>query len=596
MKLKSAAAATLLLGLGASTALATEPQHIGSDTLDSIMVYLFGTNGYNFNPAVITYAPQGSGSGENAIEQDVQEWAAMSRFLTPTGFVNPNGTPSTDGCNDPGVDNTKAGCWTVAKDSLAVLGNIPQSCGTLAWGQNMAVADANGNGSVACPGCVGGSYPFADWRSVLRIIYAGQEVNGTNSTDPAATRCNSDVRLTLVNNWGNLFKGGCATGNCPNGLKHAYRRDDLSGTTAVFLELLQLPVVGATPRPFCNGDETQDADPVRRSCGAGAASDGFVTGAGASELTVCGVGPTPNARKTAGAGIGQLGADSLGLVQPVLVSIVDAYTTAAGGNGAVNCSAAGEPLNGGGAYGRVAWTTADVLRYGPLCPNGAPQVAQTCQWPKPPGQGGEGPGFGCIANRNSRPSDTVGGQGTASTFDARVYNLWARNSDGTVKTYPRTISGVVQPQRAFVSYFKARQHHCRQADETGTIGCFVSRDACSIGFAGRSAIPEFGVRGLGLRSRNTPFVDSFPVQADLATYPLARDLYLCQIDGFGTSFGTQSANFRSAQQTVYNDLVADDPAGEIAAAATQAGFFSVPDITKTCCVGSWTGPGTDGCQ
>ena len=60
-----------------------------------------------------------------------------------------------------------------------------------------------------------------------------------------------------------MFKDGCATGACSGGLRHAYRRDDLSGTTDSFLDLLQLQTISNTP--FCNGTERQDSDPIRRA-------------------------------------------------------------------------------------------------------------------------------------------------------------------------------------------------------------------------------------------------------------------------------------------------------------------------------------------
>ena len=71
--------------------------------------------------------------------------------------------------------------------------------------------------------------------------------------------CASEVRTTLINTWGNMFQGGCTNSNCTQ-LKHAFRRDDVSGTTDTFLELLALPAITATP--FCNGNEAQDLDPL----------------------------------------------------------------------------------------------------------------------------------------------------------------------------------------------------------------------------------------------------------------------------------------------------------------------------------------------
>ena len=54
------------------------------------------------------------------------------------------------------------------------------------------------------------------------------------------TRCTSAARQELVGSWANLFDtsgDNCGTNACTS-LRHAYRRDDSSGTTGVFLELI----------------------------------------------------------------------------------------------------------------------------------------------------------------------------------------------------------------------------------------------------------------------------------------------------------------------------------------------------------------------
>ena len=60
----------------------------------------------------------------------------------------------------------------------------------------------------------------------------------SSSTGAGSTKfCNSDVRYALVNNWNNLFQEGAGcNGADPDActqLKHAFRRDDVSGTTDV---------------------------------------------------------------------------------------------------------------------------------------------------------------------------------------------------------------------------------------------------------------------------------------------------------------------------------------------------------------------------
>ena len=110
------------------------------------------------------------------------------------------------------------------------------------------------------------------------MIYAG-----AGPGDSTASRdCARPERVALVNNWGNLWNGTCSgTAGCTQ-LRHAFRRNDLSGTIDTFLSLLSLPA--STINPFCNGvglptpvdgfsttSDFADNDPIRRKCAFGAA-------------------------------------------------------------------------------------------------------------------------------------------------------------------------------------------------------------------------------------------------------------------------------------------------------------------------------------
>src|SRR5581483_5291347 len=113
---------------------------------------------------------------------------------------------------------------------------------------------------------VAGAYTFTDWRDVLKVVFAG--VSHTGDTD---TGCSSEIRRTIVNNWSSFFQtacsGGTGTGACTT-LQHVYRRDDGSGTTDVFSQL-----VGITPNPsaasnfatgvsgFCNRQQVSGVFP-----------------------------------------------------------------------------------------------------------------------------------------------------------------------------------------------------------------------------------------------------------------------------------------------------------------------------------------------
>lgn len=551
MKKLATAAAMLVLGLGASSASAQSLY--GSDTLFNIMNNLVGQLG--IAPADLIYAGGGSTGGQNALVANTQDIAPMSRFLNTAGC---SGAPA------------GAGCWRIGKDLLAVIGNDGQACTTgLVWSDAAAPVSltvdplANGNTTLECPNCTGtggDQYTFSDWRTVLRVLYAGQHATGTGTT--ANKICTSDVRATLVRSWTNLFKDGCATGACAGGLRHAYRRDDLSGTTDSFLDLLQLQTISNTP--FCNGTERQDNDPIRRACD----GNGF-NGAGEE---VC----RRNTASTVGSGY------NLGLVLPVLIPQVDPYGAATGAPYTQNC---GPASLGGAAAGSVAWTLNDVTTYGSTCPNGTPQVGGTCLFPRRAGAPA-GTGFGCIASRNDRPA------GSPSTVDARIYNLWARNNDGSVKTYQRGATAT----RANVSYFRNHQKQCTQLDATDQIACFVSDDACSIGFAGVGGLStSTDTIGLGLRSPAvfdhdadplTPaqFATTYPVEEDFDFYALGRFLWVCTRDNFADT-GTQSTAFVNAQLDI-RDALTDTTPQEVSDAVAEEGFISFPGtdplVFQTC--------------
>jgi hypothetical protein len=111
------------------------------------------------------------------------------------------------------------------------------------FGSN-AVVKANQtacNGATATAACTqdpsglvfsGGPLTFANWRDVLALLYGGLD-RSTNVVD-----CNSAKRNTLVSTWTNLFQNaGCTNAN-GTALTHAWRRDDNSGTSDVFSNLI----------------------------------------------------------------------------------------------------------------------------------------------------------------------------------------------------------------------------------------------------------------------------------------------------------------------------------------------------------------------
>src|SRR5262249_25026122 len=89
-------------------------------------------------------------------------------------------------------------------------------------------------------------YTFNGWR----VVVAGftHNVIGTGAAQWAARDCNSSVRTSIANSYGNFFENNCASpGGDANGpctqIRHFFRRDDFSGTTDTVVTLLGLPSI-----------------------------------------------------------------------------------------------------------------------------------------------------------------------------------------------------------------------------------------------------------------------------------------------------------------------------------------------------------------
>lgn len=110
----------------------------------------------------------------------------------------------------------------------------------------------------------GTNYFLVDWRDALKLLYTGIDHNGVRN-------CGSSVRRALVANYANLFKNGCSSTTCSS-TAHAFRMDDNSDATHRFLSAIGAPGITVGPTgvvtatPFCNGKDSEDNDPIRRSC------------------------------------------------------------------------------------------------------------------------------------------------------------------------------------------------------------------------------------------------------------------------------------------------------------------------------------------
>ena len=272
--MRSSIAMATFMALAAGTvgagAIDSVPHMVGSDTLKNLTLQVLSScTALHTLGDPITYDGTGSGSGENAMKivdaTRTQLIAPMSRAM------------GTAICSVAGATRAGAEGMVVALDGVAVIVN------------NTTV----GAEGIDYPGVA--ADPANQWRTVLRLIYMGMDpAVGTNVF---ARDCNSDARKAIVNNWDNVFHGTVTscTDSHPSvpgagangydqanaivepGVRHAFRRDDESGTTDVFLAQLSLSGVnfaqaaptGSTAAqaavyrslagsPFCNNKRPED--------------------------------------------------------------------------------------------------------------------------------------------------------------------------------------------------------------------------------------------------------------------------------------------------------------------------------------------------
>ncbi len=89
-----------------------------------------------------------------------------------------------------------------------------------------------------------------------RLVYFGYDASNLT-----AQNCASPCRTELANGYAKLFESSCTVGNSCTQLKHAFRRNDESGTTDVFVKALGVPAINQKDNfsPFCNNGTTGPA-------------------------------------------------------------------------------------------------------------------------------------------------------------------------------------------------------------------------------------------------------------------------------------------------------------------------------------------------
>lgn len=476
--MKRIVAAALLLSLGGAQSASAQLALRGSDTLEKVTKQLLQNPTCNPGNA-IEYAGGGSTNGETAMAaaSPTQQIAPMSRPLN----VCTGGTST--------AENLAIG-W----DAI-ILGT-----------------------SASCTG------PGATWAQTLRTLYGGADGSGS------ATACGAADRTNLANNF-NSTLGGCSTGGC-NKIWHLFRRGDTSGTTDAFKTILEQ--AGAKVTSFCNGNETQDRDPIRRACRV--------------EEEVC------------------EGDGTLGLLLPIVVSTTEGVATATedqlwyrGSAGNVNSvqkcksgrfvkvnpSALGD--SGCCIRAKAADTTSTCL---------AKPVAGKCLWPNSADLAGQVANSMC---NNARTNDCFSANkpGTYTQVkDGRAFNLVVR---GGAPNY--TILKDSFSKEILTAFYRLRwtgkgQTHscntqvgygtpCQELDSTREIGCLAKQAHpaqgtntldCDLGFAGDEARTVAGALAPNVNGQAPVSGSSINLN-----YPLKRKLYLSTIKGFENVTGAELA-------------------------------------------------------
>jgi|GEM_PF-1158861 len=526
-KQTSIALAIAFTGMSVAAVAAVGNQLRGSDTLESMTETIMGACS---GVTTLVYIGGGSSNGEDAMRKGDQQIAPMSRQLQAARTCK-------------AANPAQAEHLAVALDGISIPNGENECVGdgiAFATSHCFSVADTfdtDGNGSFEtdgtacgadCTGAVGAQqYCLANERDVLRIIFSGLQKGGGATL--GNMKCDGDVRRSLVNQYTKLFSGACSGTTCTS-VKHAWRRDDLSGTTDTFLALLGLPSIlsatGSLQVPFCNGTSTQDVDPIRVACDA---TDDVCNVDGKS-----------------------------GLVLPVFVPEV-----APGDEGteypAQACS-----------VGKFALKAAQQITFPDgsfdyLCPEGTQySVASFCLSAyadkAPLNSFGAEDQFNCLNAKTNNSVFTAG-------RDGRVFNKWVRKANGAIVADK---AGRLETN----AFYRVRTSACHEISSTRAIGCLGGHYACTIGFAGREAADpvELDSKALAIKGifPTVPDIRKL-ITSDPTAYPLSRLLYLNTAVGFENVSDTQE------------DAVSDcfHTQATVDSAATSAGFVTL-DMAPFC--------------
>ena len=557
----------LTLGIASQAKAQSAIELNGSDTLYNMTNYLLNTHPGECggddpaNPSddYIVYMGGGSSTGENAMKAGTQDVAPMSRSLKSSAcdadpsYIN---TAEAYGHSLDAISIYRSGnsladedmqcqpdanCESIANDEKSSATNV------------LDVQDLNGIPGLQCPGCDGnGKYAFAndDGKDVLAVLYAGRHHDGTID-------CASDVRYTLaglpqVDAQGELEQSGgyenqpldcendcwennfmkdsepfvdCTDEKC-NMIWHLWRRGDLSGTTDTFKGLLSIKT------EFCNGDEGEDNDPIRRPV------HDWEDIPGRKDLPMMVSKEDNECAPESTADVEEVtGVATLGLVLPVVVPPPFEHNT-------------NECASGVFGWYNVPFQTR------PTCEDGAGSVFGLCLLPE---------------DANGVPG-CINMAGNYSMFtpldsDTRSTNMVQRDRNGVI--VPDELGDDVMHAyyninaRTTISDYVTPCNHDNSTDQ---IACLAVASPCSIGYAGMGgtvsvpAAMDLEVNGV---KPEVPQIRSFD-------YPLTRYLWLNSLVGFDAAEENQSDLAKCFGDRYYVD-----------AAATASGFVTLDDNTPT---------------
>lgn len=242
--MKTLIALTSFIAVGASVTGAGALALKGSDTLEAVTTSVLTGNpgAIDCGQTTLTYAGTGTGNGESAMVANTQEIAPMSRQIkTSICGVNPNYKLN-----------------AIALDGIAIIQSRRE--GTL--GVPGSALNAVPNTVPALKTCLGVKFSTGNPFANIRKLFGGGDGSPGSVAAPlgangSAASCTNAARSSVINNWQNFTSSTCARAG--NKIRHAFRRDDASGTTDAFKA-----ITGVTG--FCNGTSLQDNDPIRVTC------------------------------------------------------------------------------------------------------------------------------------------------------------------------------------------------------------------------------------------------------------------------------------------------------------------------------------------